>query len=914
MHLIYEGNKYEFDIPKGKTINYIKDLAQKIYHLDDKELNIMYNDQNLSNYNNNVLLSSIIPKGENTITIHLERKDAIGKNLINSSNVSTSDTNVNDKQYKSMRNKFMKINLSYNKITEKISNFNSLLETAINKIIKNIREFEEKVIKLNETLKLFYNNKSFNRLNEAFDENQQSNNLSDKDLKSLNNEIESFIINYKFLITQHNFQDNILDFINQINDKFKFGKIKFAKLKNEDNYENIVLSLDKIFTELLFVNAKNNNYNDIENNKSNYLKTEINYKNNKKKRLFNDFPRIDSNSKDKSTNHFYTQSDKSYYSKSNLKGNILKLKKNNLNSSHKNLSLPTFKLNQSKSNFTSTNSPNKLYSRNFLPGLNNIKSYQTKTLDSVKNNNLSKTQSKIQKDMNINKNNPIKNLLYNSLKNPIKTAIKKINNNNLGKNNSNNNLKNNNSNNNLKNNNSNNNLKHYNSKNNINDNNKNNINKNDDDEYNEKEKEYNSRNRKNTVISNRFNQSMNIDVKPKIMDRDLKKKISRNSNTNEFTPNNKTVNTIEDKIDNGSKFDIMSLKPMKKFQTKIPPLFDYSSSKEHLQESKNYLKTDREKKDDISIPKIISAAIKKITQSKTNNNSNNISHNFEKQNTLDSKDNKTKFKVIKNNDKNIKTLDKNKNDSSDSDSEINMNNHKKSLREENNNLKETKTNINSTKINFTNNKKKEKANFLLTQNTIKTIQNNIKKNESQNRKNKFHTHKSKIIFGDNVSFFESKDPKMNKTKTNESSKSNKFLDNKDEINDEKNITTNNFERKNASRKGTKKSIVKDFIDSDDEDFINQKKNNDKEQIEKLTKDLLTQGKDTKSKNFSKTHVDELLKTYEEIDKEKEKEKEKENEEEKEKDSSLNDNKNKKKKKEKKKKQKKKNINVYDFII
>ena len=103
----------------------------------------MYNDQNLSNYNNNVLLSTIIPKGEKTITIHLERKDAIGKNLINSSNVSTSDTNVNDKQYKSMRNKFMKINASYNKNRKKISNFNSLLENSINKIIKTIREFEE---------------------------------------------------------------------------------------------------------------------------------------------------------------------------------------------------------------------------------------------------------------------------------------------------------------------------------------------------------------------------------------------------------------------------------------------------------------------------------------------------------------------------------------------------------------------------------------------------------------------------------------------------------------------------------------------------------------------------------------------------------------------------------------------------
>ena len=36
------------------------------------------------------------------------------------------------------------------------------------------------------------------------------------------------------------------------------------------------------------------------------------------------------------------------------------------------------------------------------------------------------------------------------------------------------------------------------------------------------------------------------------------------------------------------------------------------------------------KKDDISIPKIISAAIKKITQSKTNNNSNEISRNYDK--------------------------------------------------------------------------------------------------------------------------------------------------------------------------------------------------------------------------------------------------------------------------------------------
>ena len=44
MHLIYEGNKYEFDIPKGVTISYIKDLISKIFHHEEKDLNIMYNE------------------------------------------------------------------------------------------------------------------------------------------------------------------------------------------------------------------------------------------------------------------------------------------------------------------------------------------------------------------------------------------------------------------------------------------------------------------------------------------------------------------------------------------------------------------------------------------------------------------------------------------------------------------------------------------------------------------------------------------------------------------------------------------------------------------------------------------------------------------------------------------------------
>ena len=294
MHLIYEGNKYEFDIPKGVTISYIKDLISKIFHHEEKDLNIMYNEENLLNYNNKVLISTIVPKGEKTMIIHLDKKESLLKNIINSSNVSTSDTNVNDKFYKSMRQKFMKFNSSYNIIKE-ILNFSSNLESIIKKIIKNIKSFEDNVINVNKFLNKFYNNKDYSKLIDAFEE-KQINNLNEKELKDLNNEIESYVLNYKYIITQHNFQNNIIEFILEMNNKFKLGKINFLKLvKEESNYEDIISLLDNIFKELLPNDKiKLNKLNEINNmTNTNYLMTEPNELIKKKKRIFFDFPKIE---------------------------------------------------------------------------------------------------------------------------------------------------------------------------------------------------------------------------------------------------------------------------------------------------------------------------------------------------------------------------------------------------------------------------------------------------------------------------------------------------------------------------------------------------------------------------------------------------------------------------------------------
>ena len=356
----------------------------------------MYNDENLNNYNDNLLLNKFVPEGEKTIIIHLEKPDLNIKNKINQSNISTSDTNnVNDKYFQSMRKKFMKFNSTYLKIIKEISNFDELLEEYIEKIILMIREYEDSILKLNEKLNEFYNSKSYDKLIEIFDENQ-SVGLTEKDLKKLNEEIDSYIINYKYLITQHNFQVNILDFMEQEIDKFKYVKIKLFKVQNEKNYEEIVIFLNKIFSELLLqnksrnLNNKNfefeNNENKTDTNVSSILK-KIGKKNRK---VINHFPKIEMRRINKSPLNFSSQTDKKILINNNSENNINKTKlirlikdsENNIfpSASTKNLS-PSYKLNSKKSKVISPLESNNTISnvtKNILPGLETVKS-ETKT-------------------------------------------------------------------------------------------------------------------------------------------------------------------------------------------------------------------------------------------------------------------------------------------------------------------------------------------------------------------------------------------------------------------------------------------------------------------------------------------------------------------------------------------------------
>ena len=95
MNLIYEGNKFQFDIPKGVTINYIKDLALKIFHYEEKGLILKFKEENLNNLNDKMLVNDLVNENEKNITIHLLKSDSNNKN---NNNLTLNEINPNNKE------------------------------------------------------------------------------------------------------------------------------------------------------------------------------------------------------------------------------------------------------------------------------------------------------------------------------------------------------------------------------------------------------------------------------------------------------------------------------------------------------------------------------------------------------------------------------------------------------------------------------------------------------------------------------------------------------------------------------------------------------------------------------------------------------------------------------------------------
>ena len=64
INLVYEGKDYNFDVPNGVTIDYLKELSSKIFNSEKELLDLVYNNEKVDNNDNNILIRDLIPEGE----------------------------------------------------------------------------------------------------------------------------------------------------------------------------------------------------------------------------------------------------------------------------------------------------------------------------------------------------------------------------------------------------------------------------------------------------------------------------------------------------------------------------------------------------------------------------------------------------------------------------------------------------------------------------------------------------------------------------------------------------------------------------------------------------------------------------------------------------------------------------------
>ena len=208
INLIYEGNKYEFDIGPETNVEYVKDLSGKIF---GSEMDIFYKEENLSKYGEKALIKDIIPIGDENIIINVQK---INSKVINSK-ASTSISNSpkinsfcdNEQYYQSLKKKFMDVESDYSKTINDTISYEHILDDRFNKIIKIIKDLKKQSKDIIKKIENFYsNNNNFDELENFFRNNQTSKNLNDEDIKNIENKLNILSTNYKYIEAQNNFQ------------------------------------------------------------------------------------------------------------------------------------------------------------------------------------------------------------------------------------------------------------------------------------------------------------------------------------------------------------------------------------------------------------------------------------------------------------------------------------------------------------------------------------------------------------------------------------------------------------------------------------------------------------------------------------------------------------------------------------
>ena len=262
INLIYEGNKYEFDIGPDTNVEYVKDLSGKIF---GNEMDIFYKEENLSKFGDKALIKDIIPISDENIIINVQR---LNSKVINSK-ASTSITNSpninsicdNEQYYQSLKKKFMDVESDYSKTINDTISYEHILDDRFNKIIKIIKELKKQSKDIIKKIENFYsNNNNFDEIETFFQTNQTAKNLSNEEIKNIENKLNILATNYKYIETQNNFQKNIILYIQSKIELFIKIKTQLQELENKDNFDDMIKEIEKLFDDF---DKSNDNYKPI---------------------------------------------------------------------------------------------------------------------------------------------------------------------------------------------------------------------------------------------------------------------------------------------------------------------------------------------------------------------------------------------------------------------------------------------------------------------------------------------------------------------------------------------------------------------------------------------------------------------------------------------------------------------------
>ena len=309
INLVYEGKEYNFDIPNGVTIDYIKELSSKIFNSDKSLLDLVYNNEKFTHKDDKTLVRDLVPEGETNIILTVQ----INNNINNSiKNINLKKSDIKDKVikdynfiYKNNFNKNKKVSINDNTLLNKKNKKSISAESILNKEKKNDLK---PILNKNES-KIFNNNKKdINHIQNEFDIMKnfdtiyfKKNNILLSLLKEFNEKIKEIYLHlYKKSknisknneplspfsssntsrsslkeLYNNNYIYELFIFEKKLID-FKESQIQYySKLLNilkKDDNNGVIFKLNELFNNLILYNFNShNNTNNNINNKDKHL-------------------------------------------------------------------------------------------------------------------------------------------------------------------------------------------------------------------------------------------------------------------------------------------------------------------------------------------------------------------------------------------------------------------------------------------------------------------------------------------------------------------------------------------------------------------------------------------------------------------------------------------------------------------